>query len=66
MSTERLLFLANRDVLDAELQIYPYLLDPFIGSGSTGVAAKRLGFGFIGIEQQQEYLEIAERRIGAC
>lgn len=39
------------------------VLDPFMGSGSTGVAAHRLGFGFIGIEMSPEYLEIARRRI---
>lgn len=40
------------------------ILDPFMGSGSTGVAAKRLGFDFVGIEKEKEYFEIAERRIG--
>lgn len=40
------------------------VLDPFMGSGSTGVAAKALGFEFIGIEKQIEYVEIAEKRIG--
>jgi site-specific DNA-methyltransferase (adenine-specific) len=39
------------------------VLDPFMGSGSTGVAAKKLGFKFIGIEKEKEYFEIAERRI---
>lgn len=39
------------------------VLDPFMGSGSTGVAAKRLGFEFIGIEMNDEYVEIAEKRI---
>ncbi len=39
------------------------ILDPFMGSGSTGVAAKRLGFEFIGIEMNEEYVEIARRRI---
>jgi site-specific DNA-methyltransferase (adenine-specific) len=38
-------------------------LDPFMGSGSTGVAAKKLGFDFIGIEMNEEYFEIAKRRI---
>lgn len=38
-------------------------LDCFMGSGSTGVAAARLGFNFIGIEREAEYLEIAKRRI---
>lgn len=39
------------------------ILDPFMGSGSTGVAAKRLGFPFIGIEKNEEYFTIAEKRI---
>ena len=39
------------------------ILDPFLGSGSTGVAAVRSGRKFIGIELNPEYLEIAERRI---
>jgi DNA modification methylase len=39
------------------------VLDPFMGSGSTGVAAKELGFDFVGIELNEEYLEIAKRRI---
>jgi site-specific DNA-methyltransferase (adenine-specific) len=39
------------------------ILDPFMGSGSTGKAAKREGFGFIGIERDETYFEIAKRRI---
>lgn len=39
------------------------VLDPFMGSGSTGVAAKRLGFGFVGIEKETEYFKIAAKRI---
>lgn len=39
------------------------VLDPFMGSGSTCVAAKRLGFNFIGIEMNREYIEIAQKRI---
>lgn len=39
------------------------VLDPFMGSGSTGVAAKSLGFKFIGIERELEYFQIAKRRI---
>ena len=39
------------------------ILDPFMGSGSTGMAAKDEGFEFIGIEQDKEYFEIAESRI---
>lgn len=39
------------------------VLDPFMGSGSTGVAAVEGGFGFIGIEREAEYAEIARRRL---
>lgn len=39
------------------------VLDPFMGSGSTGKAAKLEGFGFIGIELDPEYCKIAEARI---
>jgi site-specific DNA-methyltransferase (adenine-specific) len=38
-------------------------LDPFMGSGSTGKAAIRGGFDFIGIEREEEYMEIATARI---
>ena len=41
------------------------VLDPFMGSGSTGKAAVLEGFRFIGIEREEEYCEIAERRIEA-
>lgn len=39
------------------------VLDPFMGSGSTGCAAKAEGFGFVGIELDKEYFEIAQARI---
>lgn len=39
------------------------VLDPFMGSGSTGLAALSEGFRFIGIEREPEYFEIAEKRI---
>ena len=38
-------------------------LDPFMGSGSTGKAAVRGGFDFVGIEMDKEYMEIAKARI---
>lgn len=41
------------------------VLDPFTGSGSTGVAAIREGFRFIGIEMEAEYYEIAIARINS-
>lgn len=42
------------------------VLDPFMGSGSTGLAAKSEGFSFIGIEREEEYFRIAKARIDAC
>ena len=39
------------------------ILDMFMGSGSTGMAAKDEGFDFIGIEKEKEYFKIAEARI---
>ena len=39
------------------------VLDPFMGSGSTGKAAMLEGFRFIGIEREAEYVEIARARI---
>jgi DNA modification methylase len=39
------------------------ILDPFMGSGTTGVAAVRLGRKFIGIEIEPKYFDIACRRI---
>ncbi len=41
------------------------ILDPFCGSGSTGVAALAEGMNFIGIEREAKYVEIARRRIAA-
>jgi len=38
-------------------------LDPFMGSGTTGVACRNLGRKFIGIEKEPEYMKIAEARI---
>ena len=42
------------------------VLDPFMGSGSTGKAAVLEGFRFIGIELDPQYVEIAERRIATA
>jgi len=41
------------------------ILDPFFGSGTTGVAAKRLHRRWIGIEQEKKYLKLAQHRIDA-
>jgi site-specific DNA-methyltransferase (adenine-specific) len=39
------------------------VLDPFLGSGTTGLAAEMEGFAWIGIEKEAEYVAIAEARL---
>jgi site-specific DNA-methyltransferase (adenine-specific) len=39
------------------------ILDPFVGSGTTAVAAKKLGLNYIGIDSNPEYVKIAEKRL---
>ena len=53
-----MLWLVNRASLPSEL-----ILDPFMGSGTTGVACAKLGRKFIGIEIDPGYFEIACRRV---
>ena len=48
----------ERVALDAQT-----ILDPFMGSGTTGVAAVQMGRKFIGIEREPKYFDIACRRI---
>lgn len=42
------------------------VLDPFLGSGTTGMAAVADGYQFVGIEREQEYLTVATARIAAA
>ena len=39
------------------------VLDPFLGSGTTAVVAKKLGRNWIGIEKRKEYVDAAQKRI---
>lgn len=41
------------------------VLDPFMGSGTTGVAAVEEGMRFVGIERDEEYYSTAKERLGA-
>jgi hypothetical protein len=55
--------IALMEDLIANVEAGGMVLDPFMGSGSTGCAAARLGRGFIGIEREPAYFDIACRRI---
>lgn len=39
------------------------ILDPFIGTGTTALAAKRLGRNYIGFEKDKKYCEISNKKI---
>ena len=56
--------LLHRVLLSAS-RIGDVVLDPFFGTGTTGAAAKRLGRRFIGIERDETYAKLAEKRIKA-
>ena len=42
------------------------ILDPFMGSGTTAVAARNLGRNFVGIDISPEYCDMSERRLSGC
>lgn len=50
-------------ILEKHSQPGQIVLDPFMGSGTTGVACKKLNREFIGVELDSEYFEIAKNRI---
>ena len=56
--------LLHRIIL-ASSHVGDVVLDPFLGSGTTAVVAKRLGRSFIGIERDQAYAEAAEARLAS-
>ena len=60
--TQKPEYLLERIVL-ASTEEGQIILDPFCGSGTTGVEAIRLGRKFIGIEVSEEYLQISKRRL---
>ena len=62
--TQKPEYLLERIIL-ASTKEGDYILDPFVGSGTTGVVAKRLGRRFIGIDAEKEYLKIAKKRLEA-
>ena len=52
--------LIERVISSTDAQI---ILDPFMGSGTTAIAAKKLGRDFIGIELSKNYIKLAEKRL---
>ena len=52
-------------VILAATQPGDLVLDPFFGTGTTGVVAKRLGRRYIGLERDKAYVSVAERRLKA-
>jgi DNA modification methylase len=58
----------NNERAVGQLELWPdaeAVVDPFMGSGTVGVACLRLGRRFIGIESEPKYFEIAVNRIQA-
>lgn len=60
--TQKPEYLLERIILAAS-KTGDVVLDPFCGSGTTGAVAIRNGRDFIGIDNEQEYIEISERRL---
>lgn len=61
--TQKPEYLLERIILASTLED-ALILDPFVGSGTTAVVAKKLGRKCLGIDSEREYLNIAAKRIG--
>ena len=59
--TQKPLSLLSRIIL-ASTPENGWILDPFCGSGTTGIAASLLGRRFLGIEREKEFLDMARAR----
>ena len=62
--TQKPLSLLER-IITASTKEGDLVLDPFMGSGTTGVAAVKLGRKFVGIDVEKQYINLAEKRISA-
>lgn len=60
--TQKPLYLLHR-IIKASTNENDIILDPFCGSGTTGVAAKELRRRFIGIEINEDYIQLAKKRL---
>ena len=61
--TQKPKYLLER-IIKSSTNIGDVVLDPFQGSGTSGVVAKELGRKYIGIEIEEDYLELTKRRMG--
>ena len=52
-------------IIMASSNVGDVILDPFFGSGTTGAVAKMLGRNWIGIERDEKYIQVAQKRIDA-
>ena len=59
--TQKPLALLSRIIL-ASTKPGDWIMDPFSGSGTTGIAASLLGRNYLGIEREQEFVDMAKRR----
>ena len=60
--TQKPLALLER-IITASTKEGDLILDPFMGSGTTGVASVKLGRKFVGIDVDKQYVNLAEKRI---
>lgn len=60
--TQKPLYLLER-IIQSSTRTGDIILDPFAGSSTTGVAAKRLKRRFLGIEKEEEYIYLSIRRL---
>ena len=60
--TQKPLYLLERIIL-ASTNEDDIVLDPFCGSSTTGVAARKLGRKYIGIDNNNDYIEISRKRL---
>ena len=60
--TQKPLALLTR-IIEASTKEGDVVFDPFMGSGTTGVAALKLGRNFVGVDNAKEYCELAKKRL---
>ena len=63
--TQKPLFILER-IIKASSNAGDIVLDPFCGSSTTGVAAQKLGRKYIGIDSNDEYIDLSIRRLKKC